>query len=136
MITYCSDTQWNLSKRTFPELKGHHIKYLSTMDKTKPPNYPSLSILRDLNLLKTTYIGPKVSVAQRFHCIYKIEMFSEDTKIFVMKLFLFFSRKCIIVHALNCNTEERDDNNLARDKKKSKRQTSKQILTEMAMIIR
>ena len=90
--------RWNLSKRT--PRKGHCIKYLSTMDKTKSPNFTinimRLEPLKEDNLYtgdkplefilaipkvsvgttsiqywrQTTYIGyPKVSVAQRLHCI-------------------------------------------------------------------
>ena len=61
-----------------PPIKGQCIIYLSTMDKTKSPNFiPATNImllgpLKEDNLYRgeTTliYIGPKVSVARRFHC--------------------------------------------------------------------
>ena len=60
--------------------KGHCIKYLSTMDTTKSPNFnPPINIMQ-LESLKTgqslysgqttwIYIGPKVSFIRRLHCI-------------------------------------------------------------------
>ena len=62
--------------------KGHCIKYLSTMDKTKSLNFnPPINIMQLESLIKgqslysgqTTciYIGPKVSFIRRLHCIYK-----------------------------------------------------------------
>ena len=55
--------------------KGHCIKYLSTMDTTKSPNFnPPINIMQSLKSLysgQTTsiYIGPKVSFIRRLHCI-------------------------------------------------------------------
>ena len=51
--------QWNLSIKDTPN-KGHCIKYLSTMDKTKSPNFiPPINIMRleSLNRGQSLYNG-------------------------------------------------------------------------------
>ena len=45
-----------------PPIKGQCIVYLSTMDKTRSPNFIPLSILCDWNLLKRT-----TSIQERIH---------------------------------------------------------------------
>ena len=54
-----------------PLIKGHSIKYLPTMDKTKSPNFIlSINLMqleKTISIQGTNYLSPKVSVAQRFH---------------------------------------------------------------------